>query len=190
MPLEFIPDCHRYLLDGNDIVSVTRALKLGGIIDDRWFTNFSRDRGSAVHKTCELDDLGLLDESSVDARIVPYLDAWRLFRRDHECEWIAIEEQVYCSWHRYAGCLDRRGPVDGMESIIDIKTGQSHPATALQLAAYAGTFGPLAAYQRIAVHLRKDGTYGIAFYKLEAYIRDLEVFRSILNVLRWRGEIE
>lgn len=39
--------------------------------------------GTAVHRACELDDLGELDEATLDARLAGHLHAWRSFCREH-----------------------------------------------------------------------------------------------------------
>lgn len=148
--------------------------------------------GKAVHKACELDDLGELDEAALDPALVPYLQAWRQFSADHAVVWHEIEQPVYHPTLRYAGTPDRIGIVRGMDAVVDIKsTADLYPSVGPQLAAYANANrSRLSAHvmQRIAVQLKADGTYRKKTYTDTA---DFPVFCSLLTLRNWcqRNEI-
>lgn len=120
---------HSYFLDGVRVPSVTGILKAEGFIDDRFFDEWSRDRGSMVHLATHYDDLGELDEDSLDPVIVPYVEAWRRFKRESGFIVEASETGLASRVHRYAGTLDTRG------------------------------YFPAGTLKRAAVELHDDGTY-------------------------------
>ena len=109
-PVEFEADGHRY---GNGLESVTTILKEEGLIDARWFDDWSRDRGSMIHLATHYDDTGELDEENLDPVIVPYLEAWRKFKRESGFVQEKIEVPMQSTTHRYAGTPDRIGELPG-----------------------------------------------------------------------------
>lgn len=66
----------------SQLPSVTGILKSEGFIDDTWFNDYVRDRGSNIHLACHLDDLNDLDEDTVGEVERPYLEAYRKFKRE------------------------------------------------------------------------------------------------------------
>jgi hypothetical protein len=57
--MTFDPVLHEYR-DGDLIIqSVTQILKRAGHIDDRWYSEEARERGSAVHELCERFNKGI-----------------------------------------------------------------------------------------------------------------------------------
>lgn len=184
--LTFDADTHTYRFNGQQVPGVTTILKP--------ITDFSAvppqvlaaaaDFGAAVHLACELDDLGQLDESTLDAALVPYLAAWRKFSSDHGVQWQLVESPVYHPVMRYAGTLDRFGLVSGLNTVVDIKsTAQLYPSVGPQLAAYANALpGRYTAVKRMAVQLKADGTYHAKEYSDPA---DWPLFCSLLTVRTW-----
>lgn len=185
--LIFDDKSHTYFWDGVEVPGVTSILS--PLID------FSRvppavlqaaaDFGTAVHLACELDDVGDLDESTLDAALIPYLDAWRAFCVDHDVNWDVIEQPVYHSSLRYAGTPDRIGYVRGSKCVVDIKsTAQLYPSVGPQLSAYAYAYdaGMAPTMQRIAVQLKADGTYKAQQYKDPT---DWPTFCSLLTIRNW-----
>ncbi len=182
--LTFDEASHTYYFGGQLVPGVTSILTP--------LTDFSRvppavleaasNFGKAVHLACELDDLGTLDEASLDPALAPYLAAWRKFSDDHQVQWDLIEQPVYHATMRYAGTPDRFGLVNGVRTVVDIKsTAQLYPAVGPQLAAYAqAKMEPYA--QRIAVQLKADGTYVPKTYKDPT---DWPVFASLLTLRTW-----
>jgi hypothetical protein len=185
---------------------VTRIAEIAFPVDTSRFTQFHRDRGTAMHKATELLDRGVLNEASVDSVISGRLAAYRHFLRDTGALISAIEEEVVSDAHGYAGRLDRRmllpewcrlGLRGGVrpriaeardafslnteESVVDIKGPFCAPGEAIQLAGYAGTFDrPLVRY---ALHLHDDESYILEPHEGR---RDWRVFLSCLEILNYR----
>lgn len=182
--LSFDEPTHTYRFGGQVVPGVTSILSP--------LTDFSRvpphvlqaaaDFGKAVHRACELDDLGELDETTLDDALLPYLQAWRKFSAEHAVQWEQIERPVYHATMRYAGTPDRFGKVNGRPAVVDIKsTAQLYPSVGPQLAAYANALqNPYA--DRIAVQLKADGTYVAKPYKDPT---DWPVFASLMTLRNW-----
>jgi hypothetical protein len=183
--LRFDDATHTYWLGSERIPGVTTILKP--------LNDFSRidpavlaaaaARGTAAHLATELDDEGDLDEASVHETVRPYLDAWRLFKRDTGAVVISSEQRVFHSFHKYAGTLDRVLSIDGDKYLIDLKTSvQISPATGPQTSAYLAALGDATVIRRGVVQLKADGSY--KFVKL-GDPNDLAVFLSCLTVHRF-----
>jgi hypothetical protein len=197
--LTFDPIKHQYMLDGVILPSVTQVLKGVGIID---FSNIPPSRleaackfGTAVHKATELWDKGTLDEVVLDPHLKPYLDGWKLFRKETGFNPIAIEEPLYSKIYRVAGTPDRLGQwnINTPFVIPDIKTTfELSPANAIQLAGYELMWKEFdkgadikAKYIRISVLLNDKGTYKIEEYKDK---NDTNIFIAALSVYNWKGK--
>lgn len=185
--LTFDEATHTYYLNGQKVPGVTSVLKpltdYSTVPPD--VLQAAADFGKAVHRACELDDLMELDEDTMDPALRPYLSAWRKFCADHRVSWLEIERPVHHQSLRYAGTPDRIGDVQGLLSVVDIKTtAELHPSVGPQLAAYANAWSPGAAstMQRIAVQLNGDGTYVAKPYTDPA---DWPLFCSLLTLRNW-----
>lgn len=183
--LTFDEATHSYFFDGNPVPGVTSILK--PITDysavPPHVLQAAANFGKAVHLACELDDLGELDESQLDPALMPYLEGWRNFSREHGVQWFAIEQPVYNKALRYAGTPDRYGIVDGLNAVVDIKsTAQLYASVGPQLAAYANALTPSPSMKRYAVQLKADGTYTLKPYNDPT---DWPLFASLLTVRNW-----
>ncbi len=145
-------------------------------------------RGVYVHKAVELYNAGTLDEENLDPALKPYLESYKKAEK-----------------------------LDFENLIIDYKTGQKHPCTELQLAAYremvivsdieqheaklyhptyryAGTIDFLRVgnvnkpFKVFALYLQVDGSQG----KYEDHSKDLRknigIFLSFLTAYKWQKE--
>lgn len=186
MTPNFDPTTHRYTTpEGKPLLSVTQILKLAGLIDDRWFTEEACWKGSVVHKVCELDCKGTLDESSVDPAAAGYLAAWRAWKNAVGFKALEIEQPM--ANDRYAGTPDRTGSVGyGHYAVVDLKTGSTAKWHSLQLAAYGAlAFPPWPrAARRFTVRLQDDGRYITTPY--EDFSTDWAAFQGALAVANWR----
>ena len=185
---------HKYYLNGIPVPSVTQALSV--IVDFSMVRpevlENARIRGQAVHLATELDDQGTLDESSLAPVLVPYLDAWRLFRQQTGFVPENIEERVYNSKHLYAGTLDRIGTLEkrfAKRVLIDIKaravmTDDIGP----QLDAYARAWEEMTGEDlrdhRYSVQLKPDGKYKLHHYTNP---HDFGAFLGCLSIFNWRN---
>lgn len=189
--LEFDPIEHRYTWEGRAVPSVTWILRsaLGNPFERvaAELLEFARQRGIAVHRACELDDAGRLDEASVDPRILPYVEAWRVFRQQFLFEVLFAERPLYHRANRYAGTPDCvvRFP-DGRRGVVDRKTGFPGPLAALQTAGYVNLchaeFGMDAdQMRRFALRMLPTGRYRLEEYTAPGDLRD---FLACLAVYR------
>ncbi|WP_042299090.1 hypothetical protein [Paraburkholderia kururiensis] len=192
--LEFDEPTHTYRLDGRIVPSVTRLLDSARLIDLSGIPPETLERkrliGSAVHKACELDDLGVLDESSIAPVIEPYFSAYRKFKRETGFVPLLIEHRVAHPALGYAGTLDRTGLVLDVPEQIDLKTTSAlSPAVGVQTAAYEAALYSDPSYDgprnlgRKALQLRNDGTYRLETYKDP---RDFAVFAALATVYHWK----
>lgn len=192
--LEFDPVQHVYRVAGGVVPGVTTVIR--GALGDPFervaapILERARQRGNAVHKACELDDAGMLDESSVDPKIAAYVDAWRAFRREFAFRVLFAERPLYSALYGYAGTPDVVGVFeDSSVIVIDRKTGLPGPAAALQTAAYAALVAeatPCAVPARFALRMLPSGKYRMDEYSGVADWRD---FLSCLNVHRLRERL-
>jgi hypothetical protein len=192
--LTFDEERHVYLLDGAVLPSVTTIISplvdLSAIDPD--ILERARMFGTAVHMTAELHDKGILDMSTVDAPLMPYLEAWQRFMR--ECGWQneEIEGRVVHPVYRYAGTFDRVGTINKrgrrVRGILDIKTGSEvGDSVGVQLAAYQNAYNyqhPTAkTITRWSVRLTEDRKY-----KLDEWTEpdDWFTFLSLLQIRNWK----
>lgn len=193
--LEFDPVAHAYRWQGRPVPGVTTIIR-GALGDpfERVAANVlehARQRGQAVHKACELDDAGDLDETTVDVRIWPYVAAWRAFRREFRFRVIFAERPLFSDVHGYAGTPDCAIALpDGAHAVVDRKTGLPGPAAALQTAAYAhlidATFGAADPMRRFALRMLPTGKYRFDEYTNP---RDWPDFLGCLAVHRLKERI-
>jgi hypothetical protein len=192
----FTEATHTYA-DVNGIVrpSVSQVIKAEGLIS---FAGISpsvlerkRQLGSLVHKVTELYDCGEdLNDYDIPDEVWPYFEGYTNFRQDCCFEPRLIEHRVLAQVHGmwYGMTLDRKGQVDGVEHIIELKCGASeHPAWGVQLAAYALGIDPVAKQQpaRAAVQLGPHFSRG---YKLHSYPdpADYTVWLNSLANAMWK----
>ncbi len=189
MRIELNETQHIYRLDGVVVPNVTRIL--GDLYD--WnlvppeILEHKRQIGAAVHRAIELDLEDDLDPSSLDSQLEGYFEAWRRFRREKRFNCCLSECWVASKKFRYAGTLDLAGSLDGSNVLIDTKsTGEAHPSSALQTAAYlyaASEMGFISRAKRFALYLQSNGNY-----RLEPHVdqNDFPVFLSCLSRHNWR----
>jgi hypothetical protein len=153
--------------DGLALPRVTTVID--PLVDDRlrsFWTDEVRERGTRIHQICQWNDEGTLDEASVAPEYAGHLRAWRRFLLEYEADVVA-SEQLVSHPLGYAGRLDRVLDLHGENWVVDIKSGPPGPTAALQTAAYEEALnsgGETRAYRRMAVRVRKDGTFQVTEY--------------------------
>lgn len=182
---------HTYYVDGTETISVTQTLHDAGFVDDRWFTEFGRWRGSAVHAATMYFDQNDIDRRTLDPEVKPFVADWAKFRVDTGFTPTVIEQPFYDSLYNYCGKPDRRGyfmggkPEDSNE-LIDIKTypsGQAPWWTRYQLAGYGRLLDPKRVFRRYAVVLTGNGA-NVQEYKTEDYLEDVNDFLAAIRTAR------
>lgn len=184
--LLFFDQGHRYTLDGEDLPSVSELCRflsreIYGTVH-QYTLDKAADRGSRAHKACEV--LDLYGKADVSDDILPYVQAYIAFRREHTVTWDRIEHAAHHAKDLYAGTIDRRGLVDGKHAIVDLKTTAviHRPLCLAQLNLYRrileqdGTWDAEALY---ILQLRKDGSY-----KLVPFERDDTLPEALLTIHR------
>jgi hypothetical protein len=175
---------------GSNDPSVTTILKGVGMVDDRFYTDAGRFRGSTVHEICHYDLQGDLKLRSVDKRVRGYLNALRKFVKETGYKAETCEERVRNELLRYTGHLDSRGTFSRGKAILDFKTGRVVPATRYQLVGYNGCFSSPQSYWRLAVELRRDGTYNLHVYSPKEYTEDWNHWSSMVDVYLLRRRLK
>jgi hypothetical protein len=183
-------DTSQYVVDGKRVVSVTEALEIAGIVDlsgiPLRLLELARDRGKAAHRVTAMIDLGE-DVGRISDDVKPYAEAWQRFRVDTGFKSDLIEYVVRHERLGYAGTLDRFGPLNGCETLIDVKCGYQPGAwTGLQLAGYDLAL-EYERYidkpsKRMAVSLKPDGTYSIQQFRKHS---DRADFLAAVRVAQW-----
>ena len=153
------------------------------------YTEEASNTGSMVHGALERHIKG---EKPGDV-IMTHLGYFKKFEDEWKPEYLACEATVYNKTEGYAGTFDFIALINGVRTIVDIKTGKSvYPEVALQLAAYANgefigrdhTEFPMLDVEHGAVlHLRPNG------YKFIPVRIDQEVwtaFRYVKEAFRWQ----
>ena len=180
--IELDPVTHIYRVDGVVRPSVTQILKFSGLIQDRFYTEESRQFGIAVHKACEYVDRGTLKRGTLHPRVAPRVEAWEKFKSEQKFVPKGIEEVFYDETYKFCGTRDRRGEIKGWNAIVDIKSGVVQPWTALQLAGYAFDFYKDKSIGRYGVELKEDGTYKVTEYR---NLNDYNQFLSCVSNFYW-----
>lgn len=97
--------------------------------------------GKAAHYARHLDDMGALDEATVDPVVLPRLEAWRAFRRETGIEILFSEIPLYHDAYGYAGTPDLlAGLRSGEHAVVEMKNGLPDWRAGLQTAAQADLF--------------------------------------------------
>ena len=142
------------------------VLKQAGHLRD-YSNPYYMERGRQAHLATELYDRGELDEETLGATLRPYLEAWKLFKKENSVEVLEIEKLVYCPLYGVGGRLDRALKIKNQKLLADIKTGEPEKWTGIQLAAYQSLDCHdcqkiLEPYDlRVVVQLKDDGTFRV-----------------------------
>jgi hypothetical protein len=132
--LQFDESAHRYTVGGVVLPSITQILKLTGFIDDRWFTEYASQRGTATHLACRYLAEGCFDWK-MDEAIVSRVVQFDKFLQTHKPELLAVEVPLHSEIYGFAGTEDFLFMLGGIPSIVEVKTGGHGLAAKLQTAA-------------------------------------------------------
>lgn len=163
--LQYFDKGHIYMLEGERIPCVSDLCRFlhREIYKEApiWQLEAAADRGTKVHAATEvLDKTG---QAEIDDDYLPYLQAYAKFRQEHDVHWELIEYADYHPELRYAGTIDRYGLVDGIKTLMDIKTTytvyRSLCGASLNLYRLTLEARGKQVERMLILHLRKDGTY-------------------------------
>jgi len=163
--------------DGRVVPGVTGIIRSAGLMGDTsYYTEYSRERGTAVHSAIEMLEQNDLDEATVDPVIVPYIEAWKAFKKETGYKSETQEQIVYNPTYQFAGTLDQTGFIGKHTCILDIKTGAHQRWWALQTWAYNSV---AKRQKRLSVELKPDGKYRMTEHTDK---RDLQRFLACLTI--------
>lgn len=171
--LVFYEKGHIYMLEGERIPCVSDLCRFihKEIYKDAplWQLEAAADRGTAVHLATEqLDKTG---KAEISEDYAPYLRAYAAFLREHEVEWELIEHPDYHPVHGYAGTIDRYGKVDGVKTLVDLKTTYTvyKPLCSASLNLYRMMLKERkkGVERLMIIHLKKDGTYKLIKFEFD-----------------------
>jgi hypothetical protein len=136
--LTFDVTSHVYRYGDRVVPSVTQILRAIDNFDrvDPQLLERARRFGQHVHAATDLFDRGVLDEENLDALLLPYLNAYKLFLSQTSFVVTHSEQQIYNPRQRYAGTLDKRGKWKGSTWLLDLKSGAVPRSVGLQTSAY------------------------------------------------------
>lgn len=162
---------HAYTVNGRVVSGVTGTIRRAGLMGSAvdFYTEYSRERGTAVHDMMKLAQEDDLDEASIDERLAGYLAAWKNWRNAVRYMPLLTEQPIYCADPEFAGTLDSAGILNGRLVVIDVKT-EHYPAWArLQITAYmlALEAAGLPAAKGIGLCLKGDGTFKVHPYEFD-----------------------
>ena len=177
---------HEYQWNGKRVPSVTQILapleSFAGVNPE--ILEAARDFGSNVHLAAHLDNIGQLDEDSLDPALAPYLAGWRAFKAETGFAITGSEVRLYNQVHAYAGTADAIGVLYDRLTVVDIKSGVVPATVGCQLSAYQAAAESIGVKvkRRLCVQLTGDGRYKLHEQKDPA---DWPLFQSALNIFRW-----
>ena len=149
---------HEYRIAGKIVPSVTQVCDSLNLVDKSWFTPASREKGTFIHDMCAMYDRGELDEGSLDSQLLPYLDAWKAFRKQMPVTFAVIEQPFYSLEYGFAGTIDRAWFEVKKGVVGDIKSGVMPETIDLQLAGYSILFPSLTG---MGIQLKDNGKFSL-----------------------------
>lgn len=180
----FERDTHTYFLGGVEIPHITSMLETAGYVDSRWYTERSRQRGTAVHELTMLYDLGAMDPtacvSPYKGWLLAHVKAMSLIRPDID----EIEIPHVHVRHRFGGRPDRRGRIYDRRGLLEIKSGGYEAAHRVQLALQAILVEeeeriPAEHLARFCLYLQDNGRFKLEEFKDRS---DFDRAREVIRV--------
>jgi hypothetical protein len=186
---------HVYMLDGERLPCVSDLCRFisRDIYKETpvWMMDAAAERGTAVHKATE--ELDRTNGVRVDDEYAPYVQAYAKFLQEHDVVWELSEHSLWHPQHRYAGTIDRYGTVDGLKTLVDLKTTYRvhKPLCTASLNLYRMLLEARGrAVERLMIlHLKKDGTYSLVTISIDnAVPMALLTLDTALRKRRKRGK--
>lgn len=181
---------HQYRYEGRIVPSVTQIMRP---LTDTAYRGIdpatladAADFGTAVHAATEYLDEGVLDESTLQPEWVPYVNAYKDWKRLMGPRILQVETRLACQ--RFAGTIDRIVGFDKDPEtlwVVDLKTTSVlHPHVGVQLAAYvalASAIYPGRKWRRAALQLKPSG------FEFREYtdLSDETCFVALLGIYHW-----
>lgn len=190
-PLRLDPE-HHYWLGQEELWGVSAVLKDNRLVDDQWFTEESRRRGTFIHAI-------LAEAARGNFPYLPFVDeeyqGWcrsgieflEMLRADG-AEIMGAELMRHHHLYRFAGTIDLMARWRGKIWLFDLKTGKAAKATRYQLAAY-GLLDGGSQCKKAAVELQQDGSRArLIEYNSVDHFHDGNTFLAFLTASRARQQ--
>lgn len=184
--LKFKVDDHSYWVNDRQLPSVTEIIRFLNVdiigSANKEAKEAAAERGTRIHEACTAYDFG---DDECDGDIVGYIKAYADFKRDYGVKDWSMFETIVGNEH-YAGTLDRYGKIDGVTTVLDIKTGSKlHMKThVVQLAGYTELLleDRKPVEQGAILHLKKDGAYTLKIVDIDELCDAYLIFRRCLEL--------
>lgn len=189
--LTFREEDHSYWLGERRIFGVTEIIRDNGLMNGTdFFTDEARERGSMVHKACELLAFDNLDWDSVDKQIWGYVYSYKLYLEHTKFRARHVEYQAIHPTLFYAGTFDALGhDFQSDDLLFDLKSGVPEKWHQIQTAFYAelAHANHHNVQRRGTVYLQRDGS--IAKFHQHNDKSDWKIAVSALNLTNWRAAL-
>lgn len=187
----FKEDTHQYFDEsGIEVPSVTQILKVAGLTGfgmegTELHSDESMTRGKAAHQAIHFLEKGTLDESTVDEIVIPYVDAYKKFKKDTGYKPFKMECLLLHQQRRFAGTLDGIGHIENQPVLLEYKTGSYQPWHKLQVAGYRAALGDdFKTTKDYVLELKSNATYTL--HKVAYEVTEELLFFSLVNLYYWR----
>lgn len=132
--ITFQEEGHQYQVDGVSVPSVTQVVDQLHNFTGSHDATAAMERGTLIHKACELLILGTLDWTTVDDSIYPEVRTFAEWWESARFTPLLVEGLVGSKQYQFAGRLDLFGIWKTGLALIDFKTGNKYPAYRFQTA--------------------------------------------------------
>lgn len=174
-------ELHEYRVEGKIVPSVTQIISAAGLIDNSFFTEAARARGTYIHTAILYYLQDDLVEDSIPDEYKGYMNAFKQFMVDTLCKPLINMCEVPVFNELFAGTPDIICTLKGWESIVDVKTGAESPITGIQTAAYERLLDK--SLKRYGLYLKNTGKYKLVPYTDR---NDINIFNAALSLYNFR----
>lgn len=197
----FNAERHEYRIGTRIVPSCSTMLNTTGMVPHGFISADLLERkselGRQVHLACHLHNLNQL--GSYDPRVKPHLHAWMEFKDN--CKRFSLISSEYQTVATIYGMpfgmqADVNALVDGLDTVIELKTGKVYPHHGIQLAGYAAGLphpkytdpkARFVARKRLVVELQANGKPDVHRYDEKS---DFDTFISLLHLATWKSRFE
>ncbi len=185
------PVKHRYYdKNGNVKAPVSKYIRYLGLSDYRDIDPYFADRGSRIHKLCEMELRGQLNREMIEPDEEKYFKAFEMWWQDKQAMgWTFLDAEIVLSNKYYGGCIDALFLNEkGEHILVDWKTSAKLVKwMKLQVEAYAMLLGKVGIVpkERRIVQLKNDGTFDEQILGTEYQL----IWKQLLHIARQKRPV-